>query len=166
MSEFPIVILRLPAGWPMRTKFPALIGTGMLLIALVSKLPAQTNNLNIGLPVNGSFSGSDVDSVQLNSGNLHIEIPLYSLGGRGLSEDFKYVYDSHGWSDPGADPINGGVAFITPVGEGGDSPGAPGNNMRWNLAGPLTNVDGSAFPGEGTSTKCSGRPPSCSTTFT
>src|ERR1700722_19376435 len=56
-----------------------------------------TNPLNIGLPANGVFSGTDFDSVQLNNGNLHIEIPLWSTKGRGLSVDYKYVYDNKGW---------------------------------------------------------------------
>src|SRR5215469_2480350 len=41
------------------------------------------NQLNIGLPPNGVFSGSDFDSVQINNGNLHIELPLWSMKGRG-----------------------------------------------------------------------------------
>lgn len=56
-----------------------------------------SNGTNIGTPENGSFSGSDFDNVQLNNGNLHIEIPLWSLKGRGLSTSMKLVYDSKGW---------------------------------------------------------------------
>src|SRR5712671_1094796 len=56
-----------------------------------------TDPLNIGMPPNGVFSGSDFDSVQLNNGGLHIEIPLWSIGGRGLSVGYKYIYDNRGW---------------------------------------------------------------------
>lgn len=56
-----------------------------------------TNPLNIGLPKNGDFSGSDFESVQLNNGNLHIEIPLWTIPGRGLPVGFKYVYDDKGY---------------------------------------------------------------------
>lgn len=55
------------------------------------------NKNNIGLPDNGAFSGSDFDSIQLQNGNLHIEIPLPSNPGRGVSLVQKYVYDNRGW---------------------------------------------------------------------
>jgi hypothetical protein len=57
-----------------------------------------TGGLNIGFPENGDFSGSDFENVQINNGNLHIEIPLYSEKGRGLGVALKYVYDNKGWS--------------------------------------------------------------------
>src|SRR5712692_10758103 len=55
------------------------------------------NDYQIGLPLHADFSGSDFENVQLNNGNLHIEIPLWSATGRGLPVGFKYVYDSAGW---------------------------------------------------------------------
>ncbi|MGH9531091.1 MAG: hypothetical protein ACRD2Q_01780, partial [Terriglobales bacterium] len=88
---------------------------------------AITNGNNIGLPPNGVFSGSAFDNVQLNNGNLHIEIPLVVLPGRGLSTAYKYVYDNKGgWQDQ----IHCGHAseictsFIKK---------APGNTMHWPL---------------------------------
>src|SRR5262249_7048430 len=41
--------------------------------------------------------GSNFDNVQLNNGNLHIELPLWSYSGRGLPTKVKYVYDNKGW---------------------------------------------------------------------
>jgi RHS repeat-associated protein len=58
---------------------------------------AAPNDYQIGLPEHGDFSGSDFENVQLNNGNLHIEIPLWNATGRGLPVGLKYVYDSLGW---------------------------------------------------------------------
>src|SRR5229473_5960784 len=70
-----------------------------LLCLLVFAAHAQdvTNGRNVGFPPNGVFDGSDFENVQLNNGNLHIEIPLWSTAGRGLPAGYKYVYDSLGW---------------------------------------------------------------------
>jgi len=57
-----------------------------------------TNPLNVGFPANGEFSGSDFDNVQINNGNLHIEIPVWSDKGRGLGVSLKYIYDNKGWT--------------------------------------------------------------------
>jgi RHS repeat-associated protein len=62
---------------------------------LMAQDPAQmTNPLNIGLPENGAFDGSDFDQVQTNNGNLHIEIPLWRSPGRGLSMYLKFVFNN------------------------------------------------------------------------
>ncbi len=53
---------------------------------------------NTGLPSNGVFSGSSFDNVQINNGNLHIEIPVTAQAGRGETVTYKYVYESKGWS--------------------------------------------------------------------
>jgi len=55
------------------------------------------NDYQIGFPPHADFSGTDFENVQLNNGNLHIEIPLWRTTGRGPSVGFKYVYDSLGW---------------------------------------------------------------------
>lgn len=93
-----------------------------LILAAVSFSFAQadTGSQAIGLPAHGSFSGSDFDNVQLNNGNLHIEIPLYSLPGRGLSANFKLVYDSKGWYEYSTNPVLGTPANVYPRGTGGD----------------------------------------------
>jgi hypothetical protein len=75
---------------------PGILSCIFLLAAVSASLAQDTNSSNIGLPPNGVFSGSGIDSVQVNNGNLHIEIPLYSLHGRGLDTTVKYVYDSRG----------------------------------------------------------------------
>lgn len=48
---------------------------------------------NIGLPANGVFSGGSIDSVQVNNGNLHVDIPLLHLPGIGIDTDIHFVYD-------------------------------------------------------------------------
>src|SRR5258708_16498261 len=78
------------------------LAVGLLMPLLFSSFSqAQdqdvTNPLNIGLPANGAFDGSDFDSVQLNNGNLHIEIPLWSMKGRALPVGYKYVYHTNAW---------------------------------------------------------------------
>jgi RHS repeat-associated protein len=50
-----------------------------------------------GFPANGIFSGSAFGSVQINNGNLHIEIPVSEQNERGGKTAYKYVYNSKGW---------------------------------------------------------------------
>ena len=76
----------LPALNFARTCFVLVVTVGMICFVSPSAI-AQDNSSNIGLPPNGVFSGSSVESVQVNNGNLHIEIPLYSVPGRGLEGD-------------------------------------------------------------------------------
>ena len=49
---------------------------------------------NVGLPENGVFSGGSIDSVQLQNGNLHVDIPLLHLPGIGMDTDIHFVYDN------------------------------------------------------------------------
>jgi RHS repeat-associated protein len=76
-----------------------LIPTCLTLLCWTSFAVAQAapNDYQIGTPTHGDFSGTGFESVQLNNGNLHIEIPLWSAAGRGPSVGFNYVYDSLGW---------------------------------------------------------------------
>lgn len=53
---------------------------------------------NVGLPDNGMFSGGSIDTVQLNNGNLHIDIPLLHLPGIGQDTDIHLIYDSQIWN--------------------------------------------------------------------
>jgi RHS repeat-associated protein len=55
------------------------------------------NQDNIGFPENGAFDGDSFASAQLNNHNLHIEIPLWTMPGRGVSVTEKFVYDNKGW---------------------------------------------------------------------
>jgi RHS repeat-associated protein len=69
-----------------------------LLLTASAHSQADTNDATIGLPKNGVFDGSSFDTVQLNNGNLHLELPLWSLPGRGISVAAKFVYNAKGWS--------------------------------------------------------------------
>ena len=57
----------------------------------------QSNGTAVGFPPGSSFSGSSVESVQSSNGNLHIQIPLWTLPGRGVSTTEFFIYDSKGW---------------------------------------------------------------------
>src|SRR5712692_6607919 len=75
-------------------------GHGILLgiILLLSTPWALSQEANtIGFPANGLFHGSNFDSVEVSSGNLHIAIPIWSDKGRGLGAGYSYLYDNKGW---------------------------------------------------------------------
>ena len=55
------------------------------------------NPTNVGTPENGLFYGREVDSVQLGNGNLHIEVPLFSVSGRGPAVQYIFVLDNKQW---------------------------------------------------------------------
>src|ERR1051326_5914756 len=108
----------------MRIKFLAF---AVALIAVnLSLAQDQTvqNASNIGMPSNGVFSGSDFESVQLQNGNLHIDIPIWSQKGRGLGTGSKFIYDSLGWTStaPHCDHTSGTCSNRII--------GMPGNNLR------------------------------------
>src|SRR6266849_2539547 len=74
----------------------------LAILLITSRALAQTNanmngSTNTGFPDNGVLSGSNFDNVQVNNGNLHIEIPVETLSGRGQTIAYKFVYDSKGW---------------------------------------------------------------------
>jgi RHS repeat-associated protein len=67
-------------------------------VALVTAHSQQNSNATaVGFPAGGRFTGSEIESVQVNNGNLHVRIPLWSLPGRGVTPKAEYVYDSKGW---------------------------------------------------------------------
>jgi len=112
-----------------RTKSLKPLGcVGLIVVSLAVSAAAQdvTNALNIGLPPNGVFTGSDFDSVQVNNGNLHLEIPLWSTPGRGFGVGYSYVYDSKGWSFRRSTDGQG-LTHDTVI-------KAPGNNLVLRLA--------------------------------
>jgi hypothetical protein len=121
-------------------KFAATLS--VLFISLSAQTQEVTNALNIGLPPNGIFSGSAFDNVQLNNGNLHIEIPLVTIKGRGLSTEYKYVYDNKGWQMREHCSRTGDICNIfVEI--------APGNNMSWKLAvspGGSLSFENSTYP--------------------
>ena len=85
----------------LRSRFLTIFGKTLCLLAILcaatclSLAQGDSANQAIGLPPQGSFDGSNFDSVQLNNGNLHIEIPLYTLSGRGLGVAVRYVSVSY-----------------------------------------------------------------------
>lgn len=126
--------------WPPRWLFLFAI----CMITLSASVKAQTttttlpdgDNQNQGLPSGGIFSAGDIDSVQMASGNLHIEIPLWQVKGRGgLNFWVKLVYDNKGWDTktqvvdhgPNGDPRYVTTYFIEP---------GPESNMHWSLITP------------------------------
>src|SRR6266404_8067528 len=75
------------------------LAKSILVVLITGTGVAQTvdNRINVGFPPNGTFDGSNFDSVQLNNGNLHLDIPIVGLKGRGISTGSKYVYDNKIW---------------------------------------------------------------------
>jgi len=68
---------------------------------LVSRVCSQsvTNSNNTGYPPNAVIQGTEIESVQITNGNLHIEIPIYTSKGRaGLDVTYKFVLDNKGWT--------------------------------------------------------------------
>ena len=65
--------------------------------ATIASAQSVTNSGNTGVPENAVLHGSNLDNVQLNNGNLHIGIPLWSLKGRGLDTGYQLAYDTKGW---------------------------------------------------------------------
>jgi len=121
----------------------ALLASGFLLTCLSFSFgQGDTGSQAIGLPAHGAFSGSDFDNVQLNNGNLHIEIPLYSVGGRGLSVPVSLVYDSKGWYGYTTNPIQGSPNYVYPRGFKTNGGATGQNNMAWTLAAPMVGADG------------------------
>lgn len=89
----------------------------------------------IGFPEHGEFSGSDFESVQTNNNNLHIEIPLWELSGRGLMTGYKYVYDSRGWAyNEACNHLTGDCTdTVSPHPLGHDMGCCDGNNLQFPL---------------------------------
>jgi RHS repeat-associated protein len=111
------------------------ITIALLLIAAASLTAQTTNNVNVGLPPNASYDGTGIESVQANNGNLHIEIPLFTLPGRGLSVNVSYVYDSKGWQTVWKEDQ---VHTVKPaVGVNGAPP-----TQQWRVNGPLATASG------------------------
>lgn len=89
----------------MRTpRFVKYLIRGVFLASLLSSfsVPALAQTLtsdnDTGYPENAIVQGTKIESVQVNNGNLHVEIPIYSAPGRGLDTAFSFVLDTKGWS--------------------------------------------------------------------
>ena len=98
----------------------------LILLLSVWPLRAQvmTNGNAVGFPENGVFTGSSIESVQVNNGNLHVQIPLWSMAGRGVSTHAAYVYDSKGWYPYSTCDQSGCTYQVMPE---------PGNTMQMPL---------------------------------
>lgn len=84
-----------------------------------------------GLPPFGSFHGSNFDNVSLNNGNLHIEIPSLSVGQRGRSFSYRFIYNTVAWTtywtpNPDPDGFPKGWWTVEPLELG----------SGWRMAGP------------------------------
>jgi len=85
-------------------RYSLLIGGLLLSVLFAGRADAQTsvqndsNNTAVGFPEGGAFSGSDIDNVQMNNGNLHVTIPLWSAPGRGgVGQTYAFTYDTKGF---------------------------------------------------------------------
>lgn len=75
-----------------------ILQTACCVALLAHLLAAQDPNLQTGLTLYGSFRGGDVDSVNLNNGNVSLHAPLVSFPQRGkLGLSFSLVYNNKGW---------------------------------------------------------------------
>lgn len=94
-----------------RTHHPAVFVITALgiLLAAPSCFP-QTAGIpdagNVGVPINGAFSGSNIDSVQLNNGDLHIDIPLLDIPGLGIPIHIHFIYDNKIWNYASDAPVD------------------------------------------------------------
>jgi hypothetical protein len=132
----------------------------LLVVMLNTSCLAQDpvlNGTNVGFPPNGVFSGSHFDSVQVNNANLHIEIPLWTLAGRGLPTTMKFKYDSKSWRvaqrctpdgdctshASGGEPISLINPFSYSTRHGNHPPESP-NDRWWFFSYVLTEPDGTS----------------------
>jgi RHS repeat-associated protein len=90
---------------------------------------AATGPIDIGFPPNAVFHGSDLDFVNLDNGNLHIEIPLWSTNGRGMPVGYRLVYDSKGFTRSDYCAKDGSCSSAIDT--------APGSHMIMVLIGPF-----------------------------
>lgn len=71
---------------------------------------------NNNLPAFGSFTESNLDTVSLQNGNLHISIPIISVPGRGRPIEYHFVYDSPDFTttvNPPVPPAQFTTAFVS-----------------------------------------------------
>ncbi len=83
----------------------AILMIPLLLSQVVDAQSAPATDSAIGLPVGSHFDGDSIASVQIENGNLHIELPIVKEVGRGPAIEYKFVYDSLGFQvRPGNPP--------------------------------------------------------------
>ncbi len=96
---------------------------------LTAQTPYTPDIGNVGLPANGVFHGGSIDTVQLNNGNVHIDIPLLHLPGIGLDTDIHLTYDSLVWNQA-TGPVSQTSSFIWTL--------VTMSRPPWQLKDPLT----------------------------
>src|SRR5882724_8679443 len=84
--------------WLTRVFFGLAMAVLFLARPFTANAQTLTNDNNSGLPVNGVFDGSKIASVQINNGNLHISIPVWTAKGRGIDTGFAYYYNNKIWA--------------------------------------------------------------------
>ena len=73
----------------------------LTLTSLARGVLAQTDpTLSVGIVPYGSYHSGDIDSIDLTTGNVYLDIPLISYPQRGgkLTLDFRTVYNAKGWT--------------------------------------------------------------------
>src|SRR5579859_1984612 len=89
-----------------------------------------------GLPANSNFAAADVDTVNLQNGNLHIEIPIFVDKQRaGKTLRWELIYDSRTWLKK-FNPATCGRPPCTPVGSYGNILLDNITTAGWRLSGP------------------------------
>jgi len=72
--------------------------------------PGALGGTATGFPENGVFEGSAFDTVQMNNGNLHLQIRFLCVGQRAQRLCYVYSYDNRGWYYRGTTLANGGTS--------------------------------------------------------
>src|SRR5947209_2210638 len=113
-----------------RRMFPLVLWAVVVLVSAPALL-AQSNYLEmLGPPRTGATAEVEMGYVNLNNGNLHLEVPLGSFPQRGaLSFSAKLAYDSRIWTQ-----VNGSPTFVPPFNPINPIGGFPSsNNGGWRL---------------------------------
>lgn len=123
------------SAWRRHTAF---INLGLAIVTFcVLSTPLQAQQVNpgteTGMPPYATFSGGSLDHINVQSGVLHVEIPVFSLKERGRTFTWKFVYDPLSYErvwDPEPTPQDAGNGTYIPQSVD-DAAGG------WRLVGPL-----------------------------
>lgn len=69
----------------------------LLSVSMVMHGQVPGNDIATGYPKYAVFHGTEIESVQVTNGNLHVQIPIWSAKGRGLDTSGSYIYDHKEW---------------------------------------------------------------------
>ena len=120
-------ILLVASGFnPRRARFIFTFSFTLFVFLVLGAIPLQgqqftDDSMLTGLPPFGSFHGSDFDSILLQNGNLHVQIPILSVLQRGgKTSTWRYIYDSPGWQawwfpNPTQLDPNNGTYHVVPL---------------------------------------------------